>query len=61
MVVMLAGASTWVVVRGELWKICNENCIRATDEEHLGIEAVEIHPSDLTPAWRKSHKRLRPS
>ena len=40
-VVMIAGASTWVAVQGALWKVSAENCIRATDEEKQGIEAVE--------------------
>ena len=56
-VVMAMGASLWVVVRGELWKVSTVNCVLATNEEKAGIEQVEQFLPELKESLRKKQRR----
>ena len=38
---MTAGASSWISMHGELWKVATENLRHATSEEKVGAELVE--------------------
>ena len=38
---MTAGASSWISMHGELWKVPTENLRHATSEERVGAELVE--------------------
>ena len=58
LVLMTQGASTWVIVRGELWRVNAENVRKATSEEQLGIEQVEKFLPDLRdPTWHPNRRR----
>lgn len=41
---MLGGASTWVVMGGELWKVIAVSCIRAMGMEMQTLEAFPLEP-----------------
>lgn len=45
--VLIAGMSVWVIVRGILWKVPSDMVRRATGEEKSGIDAVEAFLPDL--------------
>lgn len=46
-VIILAGASAWVFMFGDLWKVNTEKLIRASNEERHGIEAMESFLPEL--------------
>ncbi len=54
---MQEGASTWVVIKGELWKVSVENLRPATSEENKGLEMVE----QMLPSLKEEiqHRRRR--
>jgi hypothetical protein len=55
-VLMIAGASSWISMHGELWKVATENLRKASNEERQGAEIVEKMPGYLSDAI---HRRKR--
>ena len=56
-VIMNAGASVWVVVRTQLFKVPSENIRKATNDEKLGIEQVEHYLPDLREELTRRRRR----
>lgn len=52
-VIMLGRASTWFVIRGELWKVNAENCVRAIGEEKNGNRGEESFLPELKEKLRR--------
>ena len=56
-VLMLDGASLWVSMLGELWRVAREQCRLATVDEKLGVEAVLQECQELVQEYQRNPNR----
>ena len=54
---MTAGASSWISMHGELWKVATENLRHATSEEKVGAELVEPMLGDMAEAISRRRRQ----
>ena len=56
-IIMLDGASLWVSMLGELWRVAREQCRLATSDEKLGVEAVLQECKELIQEYKRNPSR----
>ena len=56
-VLVVEGASIWVSMLGELWRVAREQCRLATNEEKLGVEVVLQECGELIEEYKRNPHR----